>query len=242
VSLTVSTLAVVRPETPRGLKAIPVRTRLVRPGDDLVALVSEAVRGIARAGDVIAVSETALAIAQGEFVVAERVRPSKLAYLLCRYAGPMATISQPESMQLVIDRVGYPRAIYATLLHLLGRLAGRRGVFYELMGPAIAAFDGYTGTMPPYERAIVFAPRDPDAFAREFERRSGIDCAVVDVNDLQKAKVLGASGDVCVPGAQSALLDNPHGNSDEQTPVVVLKWRGSGDNPLRMVGTGCAQA
>ena len=80
-----------------------------------------------------------------------------------------------------------------------------------------------------YERAIVFAPRDPDAFARDFERRSGIDCAVVDANDLEKAKVLGASGNVCAACVEGALLDNPHGNSDEQTPIVVLKWRGSGD-------------
>jgi hypothetical protein len=232
VSLAVSTLTVMRRETPQGLKAIPVRTRLVRPGDDLIELVSGAVRGIARTGDVVAVSETALAIAQGEFVVAERVRPSRLAYMLCRYAGPMATISQPESMQLVIDRVGYPRAICATFVHLVGRLFGRRGVFYELMGEAIAAFDGYTGTMPPYERAIVFAPRDPDAFARDFERRSGIECAVVDANDLKKAKILGASGNVSAACVERALLDNPHGNSDEQTPVVVLKWRGSGSNPL----------
>ena len=94
--------------------------------------------------------------------------------------------------------------------------------------------------MPPYERAIVFAPRDPDGFARDFERRSGIDCAVVDANDLEKAKILGASANVCVPCVESALLDNPHGNSDEQTPIVVLKWRGSGDNPLRNAETGRA--
>ncbi|MFY9739228.1 MAG: coenzyme F420-0:L-glutamate ligase [Candidatus Cybelea sp.] len=236
MSLAVSTLTVVRRETPPGLRAIPVRTRLVRPGDDLIELVEAAVRGIARTGDVVAVSETALAIAQGEFVVAERVRPSRLAYVLCRYAGPMATISQPESIQLVIDRVGYPRAMYATFAHVVGRLFGRRGVFYELMGEAIAAFDGYTGTMPPYERAIVFAPRDPDAFARDFERRSGIECAVVDANDLERAKILGASGNVCAASVERALLDNPHGNSDEQTPVVVLKWRGSGSNPLLLDG------
>jgi hypothetical protein len=232
MSLAVPTLTVVRPEAPDGLKAIPVRTRLVHPGDDLVALVWQAVHGIARAGDVVAVSETALAIAQGELVAAEHVRPSRLAFVLCRYAGPLATISQPESMQLVIERVGYAKVIYATLLHVFGRLAGRRGVFYELMGEAIAAFDGYTGTMPPYERAIVFAPRNPQEFARSFTERSGIECAVVDVNDLQIAKVLGSSTKVVGPAVEHALLGNPHGNSDEQTPIVVLKWRGAGPNPL----------
>src|SRR5581483_2754426 len=91
---------------PAGLIAIPLRTRLVRPGDDLVALTEEAVCGIARAGDVVAVAESAVAIAQGEFLAAEHVRPSRLAYAIARRADPMATISQPESIQLVIDRAG----------------------------------------------------------------------------------------------------------------------------------------
>jgi F420-0:gamma-glutamyl ligase len=232
MSLATTTLAVARPELPAGLRAIPVRTRLVRPGDDLLALVVESVRGIAATGDVIAISETALAIAQGEFVAAEHVRPSKLAYALCRYAGPLATISQPESMQLVIEHAGYWRVIQATLFGVLGRAFGRRGIFYERLGGAIAAFDGYTGTMPPYERAIVMAPRDPHEFARRVRERTGIEAAVVDVNDLEKAKVLGSSPGVDEDGLGRALLDNPHGNSDEQTPIVVLKWRGAGENPL----------
>ncbi|HEV3091010.1 MAG TPA: coenzyme F420-0:L-glutamate ligase [Candidatus Cybelea sp.] len=215
-----------------GLRAIPVRTPLVRPGDDLIATIARAVDGIARPGDAIAVSETVVAIAQGEFVIAEHVRPSRLAFLLCRYAGPLATISQPESMQLVIERAGYGKTIYATLCGVAGRAIGRRGVFYEMMGEAIAAFDGYTGTMPPYERAIVLSPRAPGEFAEALRSRLGIEAAVVDANDLERAKVLGCSGGVRAEEIERALLRNPHGNSDEQTPLVVLKWRGAGRNPL----------
>ena len=54
-------LTVNRAGVPAGVIAIPVRTRLVQTGDDLTALVCEAVRGIAGPGDVITVSETALA-------------------------------------------------------------------------------------------------------------------------------------------------------------------------------------
>jgi hypothetical protein len=232
VSLATQGLAVSRPEAPSGLIAIPVRTPLVRPGDDLAGVVAQAVRGIARPGDVVAVSESAVAIAQGELVAAEHVRPSRLAYAISRRAGPMATISQPESMQLVIDRVGPWKVVYATLLQLVARVSGRRGAFYEVLGEAIAAFDGYTGTMPPYERAIVLAPRDPDGFARSVSERIGVASAVVDANDLGKAKVLGTSPGVRADGVAAALLDNPHGNSDEQTPVVVIKWRDRGANPL----------
>ncbi len=232
MSIASRSLQVVRPEAPRGLIAIPVRTRLVRAGDDLVTLVAEAVSGIARAGDVIAVSETALAIAQGEFVPAEFVRPSRLAYLLSRRAGALATVNQPESMQLVIDRTGPWKVITAVAAHLLGRLQGRRGAFYDVLGEAISAMDGYTGTMPPYERAIVFAPRDPSAFCVSVCHRTGVGAAVVDANDLKKAVVLGASAGVQREVVERALLDNPHGNGDEQTPIVVLKWRGEGLNPL----------
>jgi hypothetical protein len=224
-------LAVARPELPAGLIAIPVRTPLVRPGDDPVDVVERAVTGIARPGDVIALSETALAIAQGEFVVAEHIRPSKLAYTLARRAGALATMSQPESVQLVIDRVGWWRVVYATFAQLLGRLTGRSGGFYRVLGEAISTIDGYTGTMPPFERAIVLAPRNPDAFSQSVFERLQVECTVVDANDLEKAKVLGASSGVDRDAVEKALLDNPHGNGDEQTPVVVIKWRGNGRNP-----------
>ncbi len=221
-----------RPYVPAGIVAIPIRTRVVRPGDDLVALVRESVAGIAQTGDVLAVSETAVAIAQRQAVAAEFVRPSRLALLLSRHAGAMATVSQPESLQIVIDNVGASKVVYAAIMQVLGRLAGKRGMFYEIMGGAIAAIDGYTGTMPPFERMIVFAPQNPDAFAQSVYELTGIACAIVDVNDLQKAKVLGASAGVNRDGVADALLSNPHGNGDEQTPIVVLKWRGDGGNPL----------
>lgn len=226
------TLAVKRSEVPSGLVAIPVRTAIVRPGDDLPALIAAWVTGIASRGDVIAVSETAVAIAQGEFVIAEHIRPSKLAYALSRRAGAMATVNQPESLQLVIDAVGPWKVFYAAVMHVLGRLRGHRGAFYEVLGEAITAIDGYTGTMPPYERAIVLAPREPDAFAEAVAEKTGAGCVVVDANDLEKAKVLGASSGVNRAMVENALLDNPHGNGDEQTPIVVLKWRNTGANPL----------
>lgn len=233
MSLATRPLTVQRDGVPEGIVAIPVRTPLVRAGDDLSTVVAAAVTGIARNGDVVAVSETAAAIAQGEFVVAERVRPSRLAYAMSRRAGALATVSQPESMQIVIDRAGRWRVLAAVCAQLAGRLIGRRGAFYEILGEAIAAIDGYTGTMPPFERAIVFAPRDPDAIAVAIARRTGAACAIVDANDLKKAKVLGASAGVDGQAVARALLDNPHGNGDEQTPVVVLKWRGAGPNPLQ---------
>lgn len=218
---------------PDGLVAIPIRTRLVGPGDDIGALVAAAVGGIARPDDVVAIAETAVAIAQRRFVAAEFVRPSRLAYALARRAGALATVNQPESLQIVIDAVGTRNVLLAAVAHVIGRLRGKRGVFYERLGEAIAAIDGYTGTLPPYERAIVFGPADPDRVCADLRERLGYGFAIVDANDLRRAKALGVSADLLRANVERALLANPHGNSDEQTPLVVLTWRGKGPNPLR---------
>lgn len=225
-------LRVQRKELPEGLVAIPVRTPLVRQGEDLVDLIARMVSGIARPGDVLAISETAVAIAQGQAVPAEYVRPSRIAYFLSQRAGALATVNQPESLQIVIDQVGAGKVLFASAMHAAGRLFGRRGMFYEIMGEAITAIDGYTGTLPPFERTIVFAPQNPDAFSQSVYERTGIACTVVDANDLEKAKVLGASTHVNRTNVEYALLSNPHGNGDEQTPIVVLKWRTAGESPL----------
>ena len=227
-----SKLSIHERELPEGLVALPIRTRLVSRGDDLIDLIACATAGMLQPGDVVAISETALAIAQGRFIGAEYVRPSSLAYALARRAGAMATLSQPESMQLVIDRLGAPAVLGAVAAHVVGRMRGKRGVLYERLGEAVSEIDGYTGTMPPYEQAIVLGPDDPDAFARACSERLGSGCAVVDVNDLRVAKVLAASAGVARAAVKQALLGNPHGNSDQQTPIVILKWRAQGRNPL----------
>jgi len=225
-------LAVHETGLPDGIVAIPIRTPLIGPGDDLAACVQHAVQGIARRDDVVVIAETAVAIAQRRFVPAEFVRPSKLAYAFSRRAGALATVSQPESLQIVIDQVGAPRVMYAGIMHVLGRLVGQRGVFYRILGEAIATIDGYTGTLPPYERAIVFGPFEPDRVSTELSERFGFGFAIVDANDLRKAQVLGASPGVVRANVERALLANPHGNGDEQTPIVILVWRGEGANPL----------
>ncbi len=220
---------------PDGVVAIPVRTRLIAPGDDLAVLVGDAIRGIARPGDVVAIAETAVAIAQSRFIPAEFIRPSKLAMFLSRRAGAMATMSQPESVQLVIDQVGTAKVLYAAIAQVVGRLRGKRGVFYEILGEAIATIDGYTGTLPPYERAIVLGPAEPDRVATELAAALGVHVAIVDANDLRLAKVLGASPHTDRAAVERALIGNPGGNGDEQTPIVILAWRGKGPHPLAHV-------
>lgn len=226
------TFAVHAPGLPGGCVALPVRTPLVHAGDDIAELVARCVRGIAAPGDVACVSETAVAIAQGRSIPAEAIRPGRLARILSDYTGSYATVSQPESMQLVIENAGALKVLTAAAVSAAGRLIGRRGDFYRMLGSAVAEIDGYTGTLPPYERHIVFGPKDPNAVAKTIADECGVAVAIVDANDLKVAEVLGASDGVNREAVRACLIENPHGNSDEQTPIVVLKFRGESSSPL----------
>jgi UDP-N-acetylmuramoyl-tripeptide--D-alanyl-D-alanine ligase len=218
---------------PGRIVALPVRTPIVRSGDNIARLVADSVRGVVGADDVICVAETAVAIAQGRSIPAEAIRPGRLARVLAEQAGPYATMSQPESVQLVIEQVGTAKVLAAAVAGAAGRLVGRRGDFYRFLGAAVAEIDGYTGTMPPYERHIVFGPVDPAGVAEEIAAACGARAVIVDANDLHKAEILGASAGVNVDAVRLCLLSNPHGNSDQQTPVVVLKYRPVPDAPRR---------
>jgi hypothetical protein len=216
---------------PRRIVALPVRTPLVRPGDDLPALVAACVLGIARRDDIVCVSETAVAIAQGRSIPAEAIRPTALARMLAGRAGAYATVNQPESMQLVMESAGTWKVLAAAAAGAAGRLIGRHGDFYRILGPAIAEIDGYTGTMPPYERHIVLGPLEPAAAASLIAEACCANAAVVDANDLEKVEILGASTRVNVQVVCECLRSNPHGNSDQQTPIVVLKYRPEPGSP-----------
>ncbi|MDQ6781833.1 MAG: coenzyme F420-0:L-glutamate ligase [Candidatus Eremiobacteraeota bacterium] len=212
-------------DLPRRIIALPVRTRLIRAGDDLPGLLADCLRGIVASDDIVCVSETAVAIAQGRSIRAEAIRPSRLARLLARRAGSYATVNQPESMQLVLESAGALKVLAAAAAGAAGRIIGRRGDFYRILGPAVAEIDGYTGTMPPYERHIVLGPKDPDIAAEAIAAACHAHACVVDANDMGKAEILGASERVNMAIVRRCLLLNPAGNADEQTPVVVLKYR-----------------
>ncbi|MDI3312696.1 MAG: F420-0:Gamma-glutamyl ligase, partial [Thermoanaerobacterium sp.] len=52
---------------------------------------------------------------------------------------------------------------------------------------------------------------------------TGIDTVIIDANDLHCADCIGASKGVSKPYVEKLFLDNPSGNSEQQTPIVVIK-------------------
>jgi len=206
-----------------GAKRIPVRTPFITLRTRLAELIADATRDVLEPGDVIALAESATAASQGRIVPLELVGSGPLARVLCRFVGKIGPLHSPEGMQGAVLVAGRPRVVLGAIAGAVGKLIGRRGWFYRVAGPQTAMIDDVAAAMPPHDHHVVFGPRAPDETAAELAAALGAAVAIVDANHLTGAWVVGASSGVDRPWLTAALEDNPAGNEDEQTPVVLVR-------------------
>jgi asparagine synthase (glutamine-hydrolysing) len=210
----------------------PIRTQLFVSGDSLLDGLTAALRASnlepseLAAGDVVAISEKAVAICQGRSYPVDEVRARPLARALSRFVGRTASgigLGIPATMELAIREAGEARILTATAAAAVTKPFGVKGVFYRVAGPAVRAIDGPTrGTIPPYDGHAKMGPDDPEGVAREMARALGVGVAIIDANDIG-VNVLGVSDGVDAALVASLLRDNPLGQGAQQTPVALLR-------------------
>ncbi len=205
------------------MSRIPLRTHIIRPGEDIVAVVSRYTAGIAEPGDIICIGESALAIAQGRAVQPQKVKPRLLARCLCKFPDPEGSLATPAAMEMAFREAGTARILLGAAAAALGRLAGRRGDFFRVAGRHLAQIDDIGGTLPPYDDYIVLGPAEPHKVVERIKATLGIDALVADVNDMRRADILACTAPHDPAELQRLLADNPFGNDDQQTPLVLLK-------------------
>jgi len=201
---------------------IPVRTHIVTEKDDIVEVAKKYAGEIASPGDVIAVAESVVAISQGRAIRPETVRPGWLARFLCRFPGKDGSLAAPPSLQVAIEEAGTARFLLGVAAAVLGRLVGRKGDFYRVAGRHLAQIDDFAGTMWPYDRHIILGPKDPQKVVEKIKQATGAEAVITDVNDIGNVDILAATEGVDQEALCRFLKDNPHGNDDQQTPIVVL--------------------
>ena len=210
-------------EEEAGVIRIPVRTPLIGLRSQLLEVIDRATADVRQPGDVIALAESATAAAQGRILPLELVRPGLLARLLSHFVGEIGPLHSPEGMQGAIMESGRIRVVLGAIAGGLGRPLGRRGWFYRVAGPRTAMIDDVAACMPPNDHHLIFGPIEAQALTRELADGLGCGVALVDANHLTGAWVLAASPGVDREWLAAVLADNPAGNEDEQTPVVVVR-------------------
>lgn len=206
------------------IELVPVRTRILTDSDNIVDIIEKYAKVNVGPDDVVSVAESVVAITQGRFVRPETIRPRFLARVLCRFVPQKGSLSSAYGMEAAMMAEGQGRVLYAMVMGMLAKLIGRNGVFYELAGEQAALIDDVTGTMPPFDKCLVYGPENPNGVAEEIKNRLGCyGAAVADVNDLKRAAVLGVSQGLDGKRLAQILIDNPFGNASQKTPIVIIK-------------------
>jgi hypothetical protein len=201
---------------------LPIRTHIITENDDIVDVVQKYTGMIASPGDIVAVAESVVAISQGRAILPDSIKPGMIARILCHFPGKEGSLAAPPSIQVAMEEVGTARFLLGVTAAGLGRLVGRRGDFYRVAGRQLAQIDDFAGTMWPFDRHIVLGPKDTQKVVERIKQATGVDAVITDVNDIGKVDILAATDGVDCEALVSYLKDNPHGNDDQQTPIVVL--------------------
>ncbi|MFT4210590.1 MAG: coenzyme F420-0:L-glutamate ligase [Microbacterium sp.] len=208
---------------------IPIRTRVVLPGDALDPFITEYAVDAVAPGDVLFVTEKIVAITQGRSYLVAEIRPRRLAVFLSKYVTrtPYGIgLGMPETMEMALRECGTPRILFAAAVSAVTKPFGRKGDFYRIAGDKARAIDGPTsGTIPPYNKAVVLGPRRPREVAAQLRTLlpAGVDVAVVDINDLG-GNILGSTLDRAGERRLVAILrDNPLGQGHQSTPLGIVR-------------------
>jgi hypothetical protein len=209
---------------------IAVQTHLIHIKESLGPVLDEYVKPVLAPGDWLAVSEKFVTISQGRVIHHSVVKPGVLAKLLVKGVTKHPDdvgYSDPRKMQVAIMQAGWWRMLFAMIIGSFTRLVlRRRGDFYRIAGHRISEIDGFSpATVKPFDEFAMLGPSDPDAAAAEISGHlAGVPVAIVDANNIN-VEVLGTSAGFPVDRkvVREVLLDNPLGQNDELTPIIVVR-------------------
>jgi len=226
----------------------PLQTKAVQAEDDLTQLVVDRVRQfgrIAPKGELagrwyLFISEKIVAITQGRSYFIWDVHPNFWPRMLSRFVVRTSYgigLGSPWTMQLAIQEAGLPRILFAAAGSVIGKLFGKRGVFYNLVGSNVRAIDGPTEySVYPSNVSAKLPPARPNMVAKELHeaiaKKLSKDQAaafggvvVMDANDIGR-NVLGQDSDMSDNELAAIFADNPLGQGSERTPLCIVVRRG----------------
>ena len=207
---------------------IPVKTHFVKVGEDYFSLLEKYVMPVYQEGDILVSSEKVLALCQGDVILINELKITPLARLLSKFAtknpaGP--AMDNVYKMQAAIKMAGPLRIICAAMLGALGKLVGKKGLFYDIAGNGVRNIDGFCMVAFDYYRDKgVLAPSRPAEVCERINNNLGINCAIVDANDLE-IEVLGKNVDMPLTDdlIKNIIQDNPAGQGSELTPFILIR-------------------
>ena len=206
-----------------------IATHFVQVGESYIDLVEKYVKPVYQEGDIISSSEKIIALCQKRVVYKKDMKLSGLAKFLSKFASHSDAgigVDSPWKMQFAIDHAGRLKVIWAAICAGFGKLFGKRGVFYDMVGQEVTGLDGfYDHVFDVYGEFGLRIPENPGGVCDEIFEKTGVKMMIVDANDLQ-VDILG-KGRCLADWPDEDLLalikDNPAGQGKELTPFILIR-------------------
>lgn len=207
-----------------------IQTHFVQIGEDYINLVNQYVAPLYQEGDILSISEKIIALCQKRVVYKKDMKLSGLAKFLCKFAmhsDAGVGVDSPWKMQFAIDHCGAIKVIWAAICAGVGKIFGKHGIFYDMVGQEITGLDGfYDHVWECYGDYGIRIPENPAGVCDEIFEKTGVKAMIVDANDLTR-EILGHGK--AVTESEETLLgmihDNPAGQSKECTPFILIRER-----------------
>ena len=206
-----------------------IQTHFVNRGEDQAELVNKYVKPLYKEGDMYAFGAKVMCMCVESVKTRDEVKPGFWANLMWRFAGINHTgvgMHEPSKLQLVIDMCGLPRVLWAAFCSAVTKPFGKRGVFYEVCGKGVGGIDGFysRSSFELYKQMALINPENPDELCEALYQKTGIPVVLMDANDIQRDQ-LGKNKNFPLTDdqIQDALVDNPCGQGDELTPLILIR-------------------
>lgn len=207
-----------------------IKTHFINRGEPYLDVINRYVVPLYKDGDVLSISEKIISMCQNNTVEKKDVKLGFWAKFLSKFASSNnhgIAMDEPYKLQLAINLAGLPRILFASFCSAVTKLFGVRGVFYKIAGHEIDGIDGFymNSSFELYHDLALLNPREPSKVCDEINAAFGINSMIVDANDFE-VNILGKNdslGNVSDEFLKLLIKDNPAGQSDELTPLILIK-------------------
>ena len=208
-----------------------IQTHFVEIGEDYIELVNRYVKPLYEEGDLLSISEKIIALCQKRVVYRKDMKISWLAKFLSRFAiqhnsagigvGECARCSSPSTS------AGVEGPLWAAICAGFGKLVGKHGIFYDMVGMEVTGLDYFLSPMcspSTATTASVFRKILGACKRNEIYEKTGVRAMIVDANDFTR-DILGKGDNVTSPTSNCVRSSaiTPRVRDDQCTPFILIR-------------------
>jgi len=207
-------------------QAIP--THFVTIGESYIDLIRRYVLPVYEDGCIVSIGEKVISLCQKRVLYKKDMKVGFEARFLARFASKTSAgigVNCPYKMQFAIDSAERERVLWASVCAGVGKLFGKKGIFYSMLDPEVSGLDGfYPDVFPVYGEYGIRLPEDPDGVCNEIYEKTGVKAIIVDANDFDQT-ILGKCSAITQTDAElkDLIRDNPAGQGPRLTPFVLIR-------------------